>query len=41
MTAFKTLLILGSIFFLLTGCDPGSKKAFSDSIRSAGNFEKK
>ncbi|MGE3262959.1 MAG: hypothetical protein AB7K68_14355 [Bacteriovoracia bacterium] len=38
--ALKLFAIL-SIWFLLTGCDHGSQKAFADSIREAGHFEKK
>ncbi|MGZ3693329.1 MAG: hypothetical protein ACXWQO_03935 [Bdellovibrionota bacterium] len=43
MNTSNTLRILAvlSIWFLLTGCDHGSKQAFADSIRAAGHFEKK
>jgi hypothetical protein len=38
--AIRIIAIL-SIWFLFTGCDHGSQKAFADSIRAAGHFEQK
>lgn len=35
--ALLALIAIG----LLTGCDPGSKRAFSEQIRKAGNFAQK